>query len=179
MVLSDRAGNGSLAMASGTQDSPWHRSTSAFEQWGAECPSYPEADIIYDEYTPLVTRKKRQGQYRLTGFIFYDHHQRRIVVPALFSKLPDFMLRVRKCRFNIRQVRTMMIIFNSVPSAYCEEISRHRTPPRLHQASFFISLTTGRKNIDVDQSRASTPQRFRQFGEVHRHALSLPLASIV
>ena len=29
-----------------------------------------------------VARKERQGQNRLPGFILYDHHQGRIVIPA-------------------------------------------------------------------------------------------------
>ena len=77
-----------------------------------------------------VARKERQGQNRLPGFILYDHHQGRIVIPALFSQLPDCALGMRKCRRNIRQVRTIRIIPDPVPSAYYKEISRHQTPPR-------------------------------------------------
>ena len=40
----------------------------------------------------LVARKKRQGQYRLPGFIFYDHHKGRIVV-YLLSFLSSRILR--------------------------------------------------------------------------------------
>jgi hypothetical protein len=49
---------------------------------------------------------------------------------------------MRKCRRNIRQVRTMRIIPDPVPSAYCEEISRHQTPPRLRpvRTSSSVSL---------------------------------------
>jgi len=36
-----------------------------------------------------VARKERQCQNGLPGFILYDHRQGRIVVPALFSQLPD------------------------------------------------------------------------------------------
>jgi hypothetical protein len=50
-----------------------------------------------------VARKERQGQNHLPGFILYDHYQGRIVVPALFSQLPDCALGMRKCRRNIRQ----------------------------------------------------------------------------
>jgi hypothetical protein len=39
-----------------------------------------------------VARKERQGQNRLPGFILYDHHQGRIVAPALFSQLLDCAL---------------------------------------------------------------------------------------
>src|SRR4029077_6534948 len=95
-----------------------------------------------------VARKERQGQNRLPGFILYDHHQGRIVVPALFSQLPDCALGMRKCRRNIRQVRTMRIIPDPVPSAYCEEVSRHQTSPTLRpvRTSSSVSLfpwTTG------------------------------------
>jgi hypothetical protein len=77
----------------------------------------------------LASRKERQGQYHLSGFILYDHHQGRIVVRALFSQLHDFALGIRKCRCNIRQVRTMRVILNPIRSAYCEEISRHPNAP--------------------------------------------------
>ena len=109
-----------------------------------------------------MARKERQGQNRLPGFILYDHHQGRIVVPALFSQRPDCALGMRKCRCNIRQVRTMRIILDPVLSAYCEEISRHQTPPRLRPvstSSSVISLNDGRQGIDVDQSRALHQRR--------------------
>jgi hypothetical protein len=74
----------------------------------------------------LASRKERQVQNHLSGFILYDHHKGRIVVRVLFSQLQDFALGIRKCRRNIRQVRTMRVILNPVRSAYyCEEISRH------------------------------------------------------
>jgi hypothetical protein len=75
--------------------------------------------------TQLASRKERQGQRHLSGFILYDHHRSRIVVRALFSQLPDFAFGMRKCRRNIRQVRTMRVILNPALSVYCEEISRH------------------------------------------------------
>jgi CO/xanthine dehydrogenase Mo-binding subunit len=37
----------------------------------------------------LVARKKRQGQYCLPGFIFYDHHQGRIVVPVYIAVVAE------------------------------------------------------------------------------------------
>ena len=84
----------------------------------------------------LVARKKRQGQYCVPGFIFYDHHRGGIVVvPALFSKLPDFALGIRKCRRNIRQVGTMRVIFEPVPSAW------HRTPPRLRPSGLVSCIS--------------------------------------
>ena len=108
----------------------------------------------------LVARKKRQGQYRLPGFIFYDHHQGRIVVSALFSQLSNFALGIRKCSCKIRQVRTTRIIFDPVPSAYCEELSRHRTSPRLRPSGLVLHFTDdGRKNIDANQRRVSGERR--------------------
>jgi hypothetical protein len=77
----------------------------------------------------LASRKERQGQHHLSGFILYDHRQSRIVVRALFSQLPDFVFGMRKCRRNIRQVRTMRVIFNPPRSAYGEETSRHPNVP--------------------------------------------------
>ena len=111
-----------------------------------------------------MARKERQGQNVLPGFILYDHHQGRVVVPALLSQLPDCALGMRKCRRNIRQVRTMRIIPDPVPSAYCEEISRHQTPPRLRPRQdlvfcIVISLNDGRQGIDVNQSRALHQRR--------------------
>jgi hypothetical protein len=80
----------------------------------------------------LASRKERQVQNHLSGFILYDHHHGRIVVRTFFSQLQDFAIGIRKCRRNIRQVHTMRVILNPVRSAYyCEEISRHpntRTP---------------------------------------------------
>jgi hypothetical protein len=48
---------------------------------------------------------------------------------SLFSELLDFALGSGKCRRNVRQVRIVVVIFDPVSFAYCEEISRHRTPP--------------------------------------------------
>jgi hypothetical protein len=113
-----------------------------------------------------AARKERQRQNRLPGFILYDHHQGRIVVPALFSQLPGCALGMRKCRRNIRQVRTMRIILDPVPSAYCEEIS-HQTPPSARRHLVFcivISLNVGRQSIDVDQSRAPHQRRSNSGG---------------
>ena len=38
--------------------------------------------------------KNGKAENGLPGFILYDHHQSRIVVPALFSQLPDCALGV-------------------------------------------------------------------------------------
>jgi hypothetical protein len=73
----------------------------------------------------LASREERQEQNHLSGFVFYDHHQSRIVVRALFSQLHDFALGIRKCRCNIGQVCTIRVILNPTRSAYYEEISRH------------------------------------------------------
>ena len=111
--------------------------------------------------TGLVSSpEKRQGQYRPPGFIFYDHHQGRIVVSALFSQLSNFALGIRKCSCKIWQIRNPRIIFDPVPCAYCEEISRHRTPPRLRQSGFVLQfIDDGRRNIDADQRRVSGERR--------------------
>lgn len=74
----------------------------------------------------LATRKKRQGQHHLSGFIRYDHHQGQIVVAALLSQLLDFVLGTRNSRRNIQQVPAVrIIILDPVPSACREEISLH------------------------------------------------------
>jgi hypothetical protein len=74
----------------------------------------------------LATRKKRQGQNRLPGLIRYEHHQGQIVVAALLSQLPDYVVGMRKCRRSIWQVRAISIVLDPVSSVYREEISRHR-----------------------------------------------------
>jgi hypothetical protein len=76
--------------------------------------------------------EKRQGQNRLTGLIFYDHHQSRIVgvcIVALFSQLLDCGFGVRKCRRCIQQVCASRIIIHGLClPLYRKEISRHGTP---------------------------------------------------
>jgi hypothetical protein len=74
----------------------------------------------------LATRKKRQGQNRLPGLVRYEHHQGQIVVAALLSQLPDYVLGMRKCRRSIWQVRAISIVLDPVSSVYREKISRHR-----------------------------------------------------
>ena len=89
-----------------------------------------------------------------------NHHQGRIVVSALFSQLSNFALGIRKCSCKIRQVRTTRIIFDPVLSAYCEEISRHRTPPRLRPSGLVLHfIDDGQRSIDADQRRVSGERR--------------------
>ena len=74
--------------------------TSALDGYGGAGRAALRWDLL------LCIPEKRQGQNHLSGFILYDHHQSRIVVWALFSQLQDCALGMRKCRQNIRQVRT-------------------------------------------------------------------------
>jgi hypothetical protein len=79
----------------------------------------------------------------MPDFIFHDHIRVGSLYPFSFLSSRIFALGIKKCSGKLRQIPTMRNFFDPVPSAYCEEISRHRTPPHPHDAAVANAFQPG------------------------------------